>query len=269
MFVLSAGLNKTGALAAVGRFLVRHGRTETRLLLLVMAAAGALSPFMNNTAVVAVFLPRVISAAAARNVSSSKLLIPLSFASQFGGVCTLIGTSTNLLVNSIAQQSGVGGFSMFEFTHLGLLMFAAGTLYFLFVGRWLLPARNTNQLTANYQLGEHVTELRVMSGSPLIGKSVVDAKLGATHDVTLLEILRGEHKLWFPAHEPLREGDLLLVRGAVTKLMDLKNSTRLEIEPQFKLQDESLEGQDLDLTSSCWPACCPWAWRWRKPAPSG
>ncbi len=87
-----------------------------------MTGVALVSPFINNTAAVAVFLPLVSGAAASRNISSSRLLIPLSFASQFGGVCTLIGTSTNLLVSSIAAHSGVGAFGMFEFSKLGLIM---------------------------------------------------------------------------------------------------------------------------------------------------
>lgn len=111
MFVLSAGLHKSGALTVLGQTLIKHGRNETMLLLMIMGAAAFVSPFINNTAAVAIFLPLVIAAAAARNVSASKLLIPLSFASQFGGVCTLFGTSTNLLVNSIAERNGLGSFA--------------------------------------------------------------------------------------------------------------------------------------------------------------
>ena len=248
MFVLSAALSKTGALAALGAVLVRHGRNETWLLLLVVAAAGTLSTVLNNTAVVAVFLPLVLRAAATRDVPSSKLLIPLSFASQFGGVCTLIGTSTNLVVDAFAQQSGLPGFSFFEFTGLGLIMYAAGALYLLLVGRWLLPARLVTQLTDHYQLGEYVTELRVMPGSTFVGRSVAQLRLGETHDVSLLELIRGDQKLWSPEQEALREGDLLLVRGAVRKLVDLKHRARLEIEPQFELRDEHLEDQEHELT---------------------
>lgn len=248
MFVLSAGLNKSGALDALGRALVRFGRSESTLRFLVMIAAGVLSPFMNNTAVVAVLLPLALGAARDRGISASRLLIPLSYASQFGGVCTLIGTSTNLVVHAIAEQNGVRGFSMFEFARLGVVLFVAGTVYCLLFSRWLLPARNTGQLTTDYQLGEYVTELRVMPGSPVIGQTAAGLKLGESHDVTLLEILRGDGKIWSPAHEPLKEGDLLLVRGAVRKLVDLKNRARLEIEPQFKLQDDALEDKNLELT---------------------
>jgi di/tricarboxylate transporter len=247
MFVLGAGLNRTGALAALGQALIRHGRTELWLLLLVMAGAALVSPFINNTATVAVFLPLVTGAAASRKISASRLLIPLSFASQFGGVCTLIGTSTNLLVSSIAARSGVGAFGMFEFTGLGLVMVAAGLVYFLVLGRWLLPRRRPEPLTEAYGLGEYIAELRVAAGSPLLGKTVIEARLGEVHDITVLEILRGDRKIWFPPDEPLREGDVLLVRGAVKELFKLKNSVGLELEPAFKLQDQQLRGEEMEL----------------------
>lgn len=108
MLFLSAGLQKTGAVAVLGRWLVRRGRKRTLLLLGLMPGVGVSSAFINNTATVTVFLPMVPSAAAARKVSASKLLIPLSHASQFGGVCTLIGTSTNPVVHGISQQAGLG-----------------------------------------------------------------------------------------------------------------------------------------------------------------
>jgi di/tricarboxylate transporter len=247
MFVLSAGLNRTGALAALGQMLIRHSRGEMSLLVLVMLGAALVSPFINNTAAVAVFLPLVAAAAAARNVSSSRLLIPLSFASQFGGVCTLIGTSTNLLVSSIAEDAVGRGFSMFEFTKLGLIMVAAGFIYFIVLGRWLLPRRHAATLTENYGLGEYITELRVLEASPLVGKTIIEARLAEQHDITVIEILRGDLKIWSPLGEPIREGDILLVRGAVEELFKLKNRLGLEMEPKFQLQDEKLASEELDL----------------------
>lgn len=250
MFVLSAGLNSTGALAAIGQRLIKYGKNETMLLMLVMVLTAVVSPFINNTAAVAVLLPLVMGAAAKRKVSSSKLLIPLSFASQFGGVCTLVGTSTNLVVNSIAVEKGYEGFGMFEFTKLGIIMVVAGIVYFMVVGRWLLPSRREEQLVQAYGLGEYITELRVMESSSLIGKTVMEAKLGETHDISVLEILRGRRTIWSPLNEPINADDVLLVRGIVKELFKLKNSMGLEMEPQFKLQDGSLGSGEAELVEA-------------------
>jgi di/tricarboxylate transporter len=250
MFVISAGLQRTGAVRTVGRALIRLGRWPLGLLAAVMLAAAGVSAFINNTAAVAVFLPLVLAVCARHKFSPSKFLIPMSYASQFGGVCTLIGTSTNLLVSSIAARHGVGAFSMFEFARLGLIMVGAGLAFFFVAGYWLLPKRRGEQLTEAYQLGEYITELRVMPESPLIGKTVTEQEFGAKHDVTVLELLREKEKLWSAQTEPLREGDVLLVRGKMQNLMDLKATATLEIAPHFKLRDEALETEELTLVEA-------------------
>ncbi|HEY6838893.1 MAG TPA: SLC13 family permease, partial [Geobacteraceae bacterium] len=122
LFVLSAGLFKTGAANVVGVFLSRLGRRSYWFTLLaMMVSIGALSAFMNHTAVVAIFIPIVLDIARDIRVSPSKLLMPLAFSSMFGGVCTLIGSSTSILVSAIAEQNGEPPFGMFEFAGLGLI----------------------------------------------------------------------------------------------------------------------------------------------------
>jgi di/tricarboxylate transporter len=233
--------------AIVGRTLHRAGRNELLMLLAVMIPVGAISAFINNTAAVALILPFVINAAASRNISPSRLLIPLSFASQFGGVCTLIGTSTNLVVDSVARSAGIKGFTMFEFARLGGIMFGAGVVFFVVIGRFLLPSRRGAKLVESYQLGEYITELRVMDGSPLVGKRIHESKLGASHDVTVLEIIRNKRQIWTPFNEPIQAGDILLVSAKVKDLMAVKSAAKVELEPEFKLKDETLQGEDVRL----------------------
>jgi di/tricarboxylate transporter len=247
MFVLSAGLQKTGAVAAVGRLLVRLGRNHLTALILVTVIVAGVSAFINNTAAVAVFIPLVLTLSARRKIAASRLLIPLSYASQFGGVCTLIGTSTNLLVSAISRQAGHGAFSMFEFSRMGLIFFVTGMVYFVIGSRWLLPHREAQDLVQAYRLGEYITELRVTKGSPLVGKTVVESGLGKEHDVTVLHLIRGKRKVWAPLRQVLAEGDVLLVRGQMAQLMELKDSSGLELNPEFKLKDAALEQEDLVL----------------------
>lgn len=251
MFVLGAGLQKTGAVRSLGRMMAHVGRSRFVLLVLVMVVVAAVSAFINNTACVAILLPLVLALCAQTRTPPSKILIPLSFAAQFGGVCTLIGTSTNLVVSSLSDKAGYGAFEMFEMGRMGLILVAAGILYFLLIGQFILPDRGTaNQLTEAYQLGSYITELRVMEKSSLIGKTLIESKFGQKHDVTVLEILRESQKLFSPLHEPIREGDVLLVRGKVQDLMDLKASLHLEIEPEFKLADETLRTEELTLAEA-------------------
>ena len=246
MFVLSAGLLRTGALAALGRLFARV-RIQWLFLLLVMATVATISAFVNNTAAVAVFLPLVLAATARNGVATSKVLIPLSYAAQFGGVCTLVGTSTNLLVNSLAKNLGHPGFSLFEFTALGVACSVAGIVYLSTAGRWLLPERRAAQLSDTYELGKYITELRVMPRSTLIGKSVESAKLAEKYGVYVLELLRGEEKVWSPRSETIAEGDVLLIRGDWSRVTELKEQARLELDPQFRLDDAQLQPGDKVL----------------------
>ncbi len=247
MFVLSAGLSHSGALRSIGRWLARI-RSGWLFTLTVMVMLGGMSAFVNNTAALAVLLPVVLAVAAANKFSVSRILIPMSYAAQMGGVCTLIGTSTNLLVHSIAQDMDLPGFSLFEFAPLGLLTMAAGIAYLMLFGRWLLPDRRGEELTENYQLGKYITELRVGAGSRLVGQSVAEAKLGERYGIYVLELLRGEEKIWAPRAQTLRADDVLLVRGDWERLTRVKDEFALELEPEFQLRDSLFHGGDQVLT---------------------
>ncbi|MBM3858234.1 MAG: SLC13 family permease [Verrucomicrobia bacterium] len=248
MFVLSAGLAKTGAVSSVGRALAVIGVNRWILLPVMMVVVAALSAFINNTACVAILLPVVLALAVQKKIAPSKLLIPLSFASQFGGVCTLIGSSPNILVSSMAAQAGLEPFSMFEMGRFGLILCGAGVLYFLVAGQFLLPTAGDATLTETYQLGGYVTELRVMEQSPLIGRTVTEARVGERAGLIVLEVLRGAEKIIAPHDELLQAGDVLLVRGDMQRVMAFKTAQKLEIAPEFKLADETLRARDLHLT---------------------
>lgn len=240
MFILAAGLQNSGALSGIGRLL---GKANSPFLFLVVlfGILAVVAPFVNNTAIVAVFMPLVMTAAAAIGMSASKALIPLSYVSQMAGVCTLVGTSTNLLVNAMARDLGHPGFSMFEFTPLGIICFVTGCIYLLTIGRWLLPQTRATELVEHYELGKYITELRVMPDSSLIGTSVGEAKLGEEFGVYVLELLRGQEKVWSPRSQTLEEGDILIARGDWSKLDELRKETGLEINSEFQLKQRTLE----------------------------
>lgn len=226
MFVLSAGLQRSGALRGVGELLARV-RWPWLLGFMMMALASFSSAFINNTAIVAVFLPLVISAVVARGLSPSKFLIPLSFAAQFGGVCTLIGTSTNLLVDSLARQSGQPGFTLFEFSSLGIWFVGAGMAYMLIARRFLLPDLGIPDSGADDHRGRYLVELLVPDKSPVIGRTgsvavPVDAK-----DVFLLENFRDGHPLPTPRAEEIVAGDRLLIRGEWSEIERVRRTLQL------------------------------------------
>ena len=226
MFVLSAGLQRSGALRGVGELLSRV-RWPWLLGLLMMLLAAFASAFINNTAIVAVFLPLVISAVVARGLSPSKFLIPLSFAAQFGGVCTLIGTSTNLLVDSLARQSGQPGFALFEFAGLGLWFVLAGILYMLVAQRFLLPDLGIPDSAADDHRGRYLVELRVPEKSPVIGRAGSVAIPVEAKDVFLLENFREGQALAQPRAEAIAAGDRLLIRGDWNEIERVRRELQL------------------------------------------
>ena len=240
MFVLAAGLQNSGALSGIGRLLGKAG-SPLVFLLILFGVLAVVAPFVNNTAVVAVFMPLVMTAAAGIGMSASKALIPLSYVSQMAGVCTLVGTSTNLLVNGMARDLGHPGFTMFQFTPLGVICFVVGCAYLLTIGRWLLPDSRAGELIEDYELGKYITELRVMPESSLIGTSVGEARLGDEFGVFVLELIRGDEKIWSPRSQTLQEGDVLIARGDWSKLDQLRAEAGLEINTEFRLRARMLE----------------------------
>lgn len=240
MFVLAAGLQNSGALSGVGRLLGRAG-SPGMFLLILFGVLAVVAPFVNNTAVVAVFMPLVMSATAGIGMSASKALIPLSYVSQMAGVCTLVGTSTNLLVNGMARDLGHRGFTMFEFTPLGVICLVTGCLYLLTFGRWLLPESRATGLVDQYELGKYITELRVTPESSLIGVSAGEVKLGEDYGVFVLELIRGDEKVWSPRAQILEEGDVLIARGDWSKLDKLRAEAGLEINTEFRFGAQTLK----------------------------
>jgi di/tricarboxylate transporter len=242
MFVLSAGLDRSGALAVVVLVLEKLARFRILLKTGVMTIAGTLSAFVNNTAVVAVLLPVVLRAAGSRGLSPSRYLIPLSYASQFGGVCTLIGTSTNLLVNGLAISAGLPGFTLFEFTALGVILFGIGLTYVLVFGYWLLPDRGPGPALEPFELGEFVTEVLVQDG-PAVGRTVSALgleKLG----LTILDLVRGNRRYWRPEDLRLEAGDVLRVSGAARDLTDRELGQGLILHPEHAHGLDQLDETD-------------------------
>ena len=252
MFVLSAGMFRSGAVNFVGKALGRLARHSSRLMLFVlMVGVGVLSSFLNNTAAVAILIPVVIVVARRAKTSPSKLLMPLSFASMFGGMCTVLGTSTNILASSIAEQAGLGAFSMFEFTKLGIIFFAVGVAYMMTLGRRLVPDhRGQGDLTTSFGLGDYLTDLVLQTESRSVGHSLASAPLVKELNIDVLQILRGEDTLRPTPETILREGDVLRIQGDLRTINELKGRAGVTFGMSMKWRDEHLQSTDTRLVEA-------------------
>ena len=251
MLALSYGLESTGALSYVANKLVDLAReSEFRLLFAIIAAVGLLSAFINNTAAVALFLPLTMAVAREKNMDPGKFLMPMSFAAIVAGTCTLIGTSTNLLVYSLAKEHLDWQIGMFEFTPVGLIFFLIGSLYLLFVGYHLVPSRQSGGLIREYRLRHFVTEMILSDNSPLIGKSIAETTFREKYGLEVVEILRGTSRLLPSAQQTrLEAGDTLLVQGDPQSLLQVQNSQGVTIKA-LTVKDQDLEDENIVLVEA-------------------
>ncbi len=254
MFVLSAGLFKTGAVNSLGAVVDRvFKRSFLTAMLLLMILVGFLSAFINNTPVIAIFLPILLNAAKTNKISVSKILLPVSFASMFGGVCTLIGTSTNILVSSIAEKNNLPAFTMFEFAPLGLILFAAGTCYMLLIGIRLIPERRgEGDLTEAFALGEYVAEIVLLPEAASVGREIRDAPLVKELEITIFEIRRSDGEIIHlpTAEEVLRANDVLRVRCNLEKIRALRQRAGVGFKPRVKWRDEKIASEKYKLVEA-------------------
>jgi di/tricarboxylate transporter len=250
MFVLSAALLKTGALQSVAHSLSAIFRKNHRLgMIMMMLLIALISAFVNNTPVVAVFIPVVIQIAYSTGQSPAKMLIPLSYASIMGGMCTLIGTSTNILVSGIAEQYGLAPYTMFQLTPIAVILLVAGLLYMGVFGLKQLPIRHkAKKLDEHFGIQDYLTDIELMQGSLLHGKRIMDADLVKELEMDIIEVFRKGMRFTLPPGDFILEtGDQLKVRCDIKKLKALKERVKIVEDNTLSVGGHSLGEKNTSL----------------------
>jgi di/tricarboxylate transporter len=244
MFILSAGISRTGVILVVRDWLVKWGgKNANQQIFILGMIVGPITAFINNTAVVAVFLPIVEDWCKKQGISPSKLLIPLSYATVLGGMITLIGTSTNILASGVSKKLGYGEFGLFQFTSLGLITFGVGLIYLALFAPKLLPDRiSPSANLEGYGLKDYVSEVVISPRSSLIGQTLRSSEIQRKFDIDILELIRdGSHFPQPVADKKLLAGDILLVRGGRQELLNIRDERGLDIVPDVQFGKEAVE----------------------------
>ncbi len=244
MFVVSAGVFKSGIINGLSSSIVKIARIHYLIALIVFCLISALfSAFVNDAAVVAILIPLALSVCRDTKIAPSKLLIPISFAALFGGTCTLIGTSTNILISSISEKSGLEPFGMFEFSLPALCLMGIGLIYLFVIAPFLLPERGGNENSDFQKMEKYFTEVILLTGNKDINTSIEKSSLANVYHANIVSIQRNDVPLTiFDRNTTLLENDKIKIIISSNKLGDLKSNSLFEIVGQKEVE----EGQEVD-----------------------
>nr|WP_299487953.1 SLC13 family permease [uncultured Allomuricauda sp.] len=263
LFIIGEGLSRTGWTAIAGRYFVKWAKNSIpRLLVIVTLGSSLLSGFVSNTGTVAALLPVTVTAAWSAGTLPSKLLMPVAFGSNTGGLLTLTGTPPNIIASNALMENGLEGFSFFEFALIGLPLLLISIIYFRYVGYRLLPSHSTknkpmaidqemHKWMENYSIGDNLYRLRIRSMSPFINTKVGDWNFEETHKVSLMRLKRRHPNPLQRVHEfvempeddtEMRYHDIITIKGEVEDVDKFILKFHLGVIP-LKPEKESLKNE--------------------------
>lgn len=254
IFVLSAALHHTGLSETLGAWIGRlAGGGYIRAVGVLMSSVALLSAFTHHVTTTAVMLPVTLKLARERGLPASRLLMPLSFAASLGTTITIIGAPAFLVASAVLQQNGRPGLGIFSIAPIGLTISVLGTLFMMFIGRFLLPAHTgADGGGERFRLNDYFTEVTVLPGSPLLSRTVDDIEADAHYDVKVMGLVRGGRRVRAPfGSRALDEGDVLLVRTTPDQLVNFRAERGVELHPVSQYEpsrngDGSHGGEDTD-----------------------
>jgi di/tricarboxylate transporter len=246
MFVLSRGIQNSGAVQLLGNKIEDlTGNNEKKQVGAITVFTGIIASVINNTPVVAAFVPMVTNLARRTKVSPSKLLIPLSYASMLGGTITLLGTSTNILASQVSARLINHPFGMFEFTKLGIIVFVVGLIYLITIGYYLIPERikfESKSLIKDYKIEQFLTEVEIDDNSPLLGKSIGEVFKNLDKDLDVIQMTRKGEQFMEPLDvKTIRAGDHLVIRANKEMLLKFIENKGISLLPDIKINQNQLE----------------------------
>lgn len=252
MFILSHAFTKTGFIRVFTIWIENrgHGRNWAVTTLFLLSVS-IFSAFINNTATVAILIPVATELSRRLKISPSKIMMPLSFAAIVGGTCTVIGTSTNLIVNDIATDAGYN-IGVFELSKLGIILVFVTLGYILLAQKWILPSRvSISGLTRKYHMGTYLTEVKLTDESPLVGKKFLELNLGVAYDLTVLDIIRGKNHITTNLRNIiLRTDDILLIKCSVENLQQFRSEQQVLLLTDIKMDDDELKNNENILVEA-------------------
>jgi len=252
LFVLTAGVTKTGVVERLGLRLASFANDRPRLLTrLLITSATAMSTFISNTVTTAMLLPLTVGSAKRAGVSVAKVLMPLAYASILAGSITVIATSTNLVISGELPSYGLERIGFFELAPVGIGITLVGLVYLFFIAPPLIPDRFKGDRLATFGVRRYISEIVVPSGSRLAGQTLAESKLGEKLDITVLGVRRGDKRDLSPrSNTGLREGDVLLIEGPVEDILAIKDVMGVDIHTGYKAADPDLESDEVRMVEA-------------------